>query len=82
MIKRVTSGVQQDTLRAVGRRQTPFVYSSFTGDFCFAGCAPKVDAAEVDRLIKDRANLEQQLKNRSVADPAKSDQRPFIPPNM
>jgi len=50
MIKRVTVGVQTETQRAFGRRQTPFVYSSFTGEFCFAGCTPPVDQRDVERL--------------------------------
>lgn len=38
-IKRVTRGVQEETQRSYGKRQTPFVYGSFGGSFCFAGCA-------------------------------------------
>lgn len=38
LIKRVSAGVQKETLAEVGHKQTPFVYSSFTGEFCFAGC--------------------------------------------
>ncbi|MDH3459981.1 MAG: caspase family protein [Burkholderiaceae bacterium] len=38
LIKRVTRGVQSDTSKGFGKQQTPFVYSSFTGNFCFAGC--------------------------------------------
>jgi uncharacterized caspase-like protein len=37
-LKLVTTGVQTETARAYGRRQTPFVYGSFGGRFCFAGC--------------------------------------------
>ncbi len=36
--KRVTEGVETETLRDLARRQTPFTYGSFTGKFCFAGC--------------------------------------------
>lgn len=81
MIKRVTSGVENDTLRKDGRRQTPFQYSSFTGEFCFAGCAPRVDAAEVERLRQERADFEKKLKERSLgSDDAKKDRRVFVPP--
>jgi uncharacterized caspase-like protein len=38
--KRVTQGVEQQTLAEYKRRTTPYVYSSFSGEFCFAGCAP------------------------------------------
>ncbi|MGA0609247.1 caspase family protein [Caldimonas sp. KR1-144] len=37
-IKRVTQGVETETARDYRRRQTPFIYGSFGGTFCFAGC--------------------------------------------
>ncbi len=37
-IKRVTSGVERETQTLYGKRQTPYVYGSFAGTFCFAGC--------------------------------------------
>ncbi|HKU13577.1 MAG TPA: caspase family protein [Steroidobacteraceae bacterium] len=37
-IKRVTSDVENETARDYDKRQTPFIYGSFTGSFCFAGC--------------------------------------------
>jgi uncharacterized caspase-like protein len=80
MIKRVTSGVENDTLRAIKRRQTPFQYSSFSGEFCFAGCAPKVDAAEIERLRQERADFEKKLKERSAEVPQKKEERVFVPP--
>jgi uncharacterized caspase-like protein len=76
MIKRVTAGVQNETLKSVGRRQTPFVYSSFTGEFCFSGCGPKVDITEVNRLRQERTELEKKL-----AEP-KNKQRVFVPPTL
>jgi uncharacterized caspase-like protein len=84
MIKRVTSGVESDTLRTIGRRQTPFQYSSFSGEFCFAGCGPKVDAAEVERLRRERADLEKRLNERSASpdQPRKQEQRVFVPPAL
>lgn len=36
--KRVTAGVEAETLREYRKRQTPFIYGSFSGKFCFAGC--------------------------------------------
>jgi uncharacterized caspase-like protein len=36
--KRVTRGVEQETLQKFRKRQTPFIYGSFSGRFCFAGC--------------------------------------------
>ena len=37
-LKRVTQGVETETARDYGRRQTPYTYGSFGGTFCFAGC--------------------------------------------
>ena len=42
-IKRVTVGVETETLRDYRKRQTPFIYGSFSGKFCFAGCPGDVD---------------------------------------
>jgi uncharacterized caspase-like protein len=42
-IKRVTAGVEADTLRKFRKRQTPFIYGSFAGKFCFAGCPGEHD---------------------------------------
>lgn len=38
-IKNVTAGVETETLRDYHKRQTPYIYGSFSGKFCFAGCA-------------------------------------------
>lgn len=37
-IERVTEGVEAETRRDYGKPMTPFVYGSFSGKFCFAGC--------------------------------------------
>jgi uncharacterized caspase-like protein len=37
-ISRVTAGVENETSNEYGKRQTPFIYGSFSGTFCFAGC--------------------------------------------
>ena len=37
-IERVTVGVETETRRDYGKAMTPFVYGSFSGRFCFAGC--------------------------------------------
>lgn len=49
MIKRVSAGVQQETLRNGGKRQVPFTYGSFTGEFCFAGCGGATPGAAPER---------------------------------
>lgn len=84
MIKRVTVGVQDETLGTMGWRQTPFVYSSFTGEFCFAGCAPRVDPQEVERLRRERAELERRVEKMNAAgERANKKQQPaFWPPSL
>lgn len=57
MIKKVSAGVQSDTQQS-GKRQVPFSYGSFTGEFCFAGCASPTEQAETARLRKEREALE------------------------
>lgn len=57
MIKKVSAGVQSDTQQS-GKRQVPFSYGSFTGEFCFAGCANPSEIAETARLRKEREALE------------------------
>ena len=42
--KRVIQGVEQETAQAYRKRQTPFIYGSFGGRFCFAGCPGDRDA--------------------------------------
>ncbi|MCR5884873.1 caspase family protein [Rhizobacter sp. J219] len=58
MIKKVSAGVQNDTQVQGGKRQVPFSYGSFTGEFCFAGCASPTEQAETARLRKEREALE------------------------
>jgi len=57
VFKRVSEGVQADSLAAVGHAQTPALYTNFTGEFCFAGCIDKVARAELEKMQK--ANQEQ-----------------------
>jgi uncharacterized caspase-like protein len=83
MIKRVTVGVQDETLATIGWRQTPFVYSSFTGEFCFAGCPPKLDPSELERLRRERAELQQRLEQTTTGErDNKNAQRVFMPPTL
>jgi uncharacterized caspase-like protein len=35
---RVTQGVANETAQNYGAQQTPFIYGSYSGNFCFAGC--------------------------------------------
>ena len=41
--KRVIQGVERETVTAYRKRQTPFIYGSFGGKFCFAGCPGERD---------------------------------------
>jgi uncharacterized caspase-like protein len=43
-LKRVTADVEADTGDRYARRQSPFVYGSFSGRFCFAGCPGEREA--------------------------------------
>lgn len=80
MVKKVSAGVQTDTQKLTGKRQVPFSYGSFTGDFCFAGCASPTEQAETERLRKEREALERahadlalreaELKRRAEVEPA------------
>ena len=57
VFKRVSEGVQADSLAAAGHAQTPALYTNFSGEFCFAGCIDKVARAELEKMQK--ANQEQ-----------------------
>jgi uncharacterized caspase-like protein len=39
----VIGGVQNDTARTYRQRQTPFIYGSYAGRFCFAGCERDIE---------------------------------------
>lgn len=58
MIKQVSVGVQRDSFALSGRRQTPFLYSSFTGQFCFADCGGSPEDLEIAHLRQERDRLE------------------------
>lgn len=80
MIKRVGAGVQAES-GAMGRRpQTPFVYSSFTGEFCFADCKAHSENTELNQLKAQNLRLEQQLRQAAPAGgtPPRND-RPVMP---
>lgn len=81
MIKRVSAGVQQETLRQGGRRQVPFTYGSFAGEFCFAGCpgaGPDLEA-EAERLRRERAAFERERAEFQRRGSAPESARPSLP---
>lgn len=90
MVKKVSAGVQADTHKLTGKRQVPFSYGSFTGDFCFAGCASPTEQAETERLRKEREALERahadlalreaELRRKAEAEPAPQVTRTTAPP--
>jgi uncharacterized caspase-like protein len=42
LVRRVMEGVQKETQELFGKPQTPFVYSSYSGDFCF-NCSRRIE---------------------------------------
>ncbi|GAB4552373.1 MAG: hypothetical protein Tsb007_05960 [Rhizobacter sp.] len=90
LVKKVSAGVQADTHKLTGKRQVPFSYGSFTGDFCFAGCASPTEQAETERLRKEREALERahadlalreaELRRKAEAEPAPQATRTTAPP--
>lgn len=90
MVKKVSAGVQADTHKLTGKRQVPFSYGSFTGDFCFAGCASPTEQAETERLRKEREALERahadlalreaELRRKAEVEPAPQATRTTAPP--
>ena len=42
-VGRVIQGVESETQRSYHKRQTPYIYGSFSGRFCFAGCPGETD---------------------------------------
>lgn len=80
MIKRVGAGVRAESQRLARKGQTPFVYSSFTGEFCFAGCASREDQHELTRLRAQNQMLEQKIQQGSPASsPAPRPAQPVVP---
>ena len=57
MIKQVSRGVIQESSQ-LGIHQTPWWNSSFTGKFCFAGCNDPAQAYELERIRKEKEQLE------------------------
>ena len=67
MFKRISDGVQGDSLAAVGHAQTPALYTNFTGEFCFAGCIDKVARAELEKMQQaDREQLDKARQEKEV----------------
>ena len=57
MIKQVSRGVIQESGQ-LGISQTPWWNSSFTGKFCFAGCDDPAQSQELERIRKEKEQLE------------------------
>ncbi|MBI5719380.1 MAG: caspase family protein [Burkholderiales bacterium] len=81
LIKRVSAAVQQETERISRRRQVPFTYGSFIGEFCFAGCQdPEAEArARREREDLDRRRQEIEAREASGGRPAS---RANVPPSF
>jgi uncharacterized caspase-like protein len=74
VVKNVIQAVGDDTERRYRRRQSPSLYGTFAGEFCFNGCPQLVSveqleeerrgAAERERLERERRDREQQRQRR------------------
>ena len=62
MFKLVTKGVQDETSKKYNFQQTPWINSSYSGRFCFAGCDDPQLTQEVARIKKERELLERRAK--------------------
>lgn len=68
MSKRVIAGVQEESKRDFGVEQVPWVNSSYTGKFCFAGCEDPQRAkllAEHEQLKQKTSLLESENTERA-----------------
>jgi hypothetical protein len=57
MFKAVIGGVQTETQTKFGLQQIPWINSSYSGRFCFAGCEDSKMAQELDRIRREREEL-------------------------
>jgi hypothetical protein len=74
VIKNIIQAVGDDTERRYRRRQSPALYGTFSGEFCFNGCPQVVSlevleqerrqAAERDRLERERRDRERREQER------------------
>jgi len=74
VVKNVIQAVGDDTERRYRQRQSPSLYGTFAGEFCFNGCPQLVSveqleeerrrAAERERLERERREREQQRQRR------------------
>lgn len=61
MIKQVSRGVTDESTKA-GASQTPWWNSSFTGTFCFTGCADESRFEALESMRKEKAQLERDVE--------------------
>jgi uncharacterized caspase-like protein len=61
MIKQVSRSVLEES-SSMGISQTPWWNSSFTGKFCFGGCANTVQASDLDSIRKEKERLEEEVR--------------------
>lgn len=61
MIKQVSRGVMAESSK-FGVSQSPWWNSSFTGNFCFGGCADPVQGKELETIRKEKTLLEIEVR--------------------
>ena len=57
MFKQVILGVKTES-EAMGQEQIPWMNMSFTGEFCFAGCQPRVSTSQFTTVMEEKTKLE------------------------
>ncbi len=63
MFKSVISGVQSETQKKFKLQQTPWINSSYTGRFCFAGCEDPDLSRELVKIRHEREALARRAKD-------------------
>lgn len=59
--RRVSEAVELEARHGYRTEQTPFRISSYSGNFCFAGCEPGTDPLELARIKSQQLELQERL---------------------
>jgi len=66
-VKRIIQAVGDDTERRYHQRQSPSVYGTYAGEFCFNGCPPSWEQLQQEQARaarEERERLERQRRER------------------
>ncbi len=58
MFKQVIEGVRRESSLRYGQEQVPWINLSFSDEFCFAGCATRVNKGEYQALMQDKQQVQ------------------------